>query len=85
MHNSRGLRGEIAEAWVVCEFDIGLHETAPTRHIVRAAHDVPPSPQKWEGKAKSEIALAVIAQRNRIGRLHPSPVFGGVETSEARS
>ena len=25
----------------------------PTRHIVRAAHDVPPSPQKWEEKKRA--------------------------------
>jgi hypothetical protein len=46
------------------------------------------STKKWEGKAKSEIALAMTEQtwlrarhrciqRNRIGGLHPSPVFVG--------
>jgi len=28
----------------------------PTRHTVRFAHDVPPSPQEWEGKERASFA-----------------------------
>src|SRR5689334_11672237 len=38
-----------------------IHEAAPTRHIVRAAHDAPPSPQKNGGGMKTADA-AVCAQ-----------------------
>jgi hypothetical protein len=42
-------------------------DTAPTRHIVRAAHDVPSLPTKWEGKKERASLVSRMTRRDREG------------------
>ena len=65
-----------------------LRATLPTRVGGKRKNELRSAAHTWEGKAKSEIALAMTEQIwwgahchckqcNRIGGLHPSPVFVG--------
>jgi len=73
-----------------------LRATLPTRVGGKRKNELRSAAHKWEGKAKREIALAMTEQtwlcahcrckqRNRIGGLHPSPVFVGRVARRERS